>query len=230
MNKSRKFAALIFITFCLSLFSDKLMAQDADYDEPHGMYLEEPRIFSVGLVAGANFTQVDGDNFAGYHKFGANVGGIGYIQLRKRLALSWEFLYTEKGAKSDMVKVTPRDSVFILKYDVKLNYAEVPVMINYYDKRKSHFSLGVSYSRLVSSSEKLVTAPTTSVDLNKYPFARDNFDFLAGANLHLWKGLYLNIRFQYSLMPVRSSSPPGFSRAQDQYNNLWTVRLMYLLR
>ena len=227
MNKSRKFAALITITIILCVFCGAAKAQDDD--EPHGYYIETPRLFYAGLLAGANFAQVDGDNFAGYHKVGLNVGGIGYVQLHKHVAISWEILYSEKGAKSDFPRLSGIDTIYIAKYGIKANYAEIPLMINYFDKRKSHFGIGVSYSRLVSSTETLKTSPNYPVDLNKYPFEKNGYDILAGAQLHLVKGLFLNVRFQYSLVPIRSFSPPDFARSQKQYNNLWTVRLMYLL-
>jgi hypothetical protein len=228
INKIRKFAALAGCTIFLCFFSFLATAQEDD-GEPHGLYLEQTRIFYAGLIGGANFAQVDGDNFAGYHKVGANIGGIGYIQLQKHVAVSWEILYSEKGAKSDAWKIGGlQDTVFITKYNIKANYAEIPLMINYFDQRKSHAGIGVSYSRLVNSTETLVTDPAYSIDLNKYPFKKDNFDLVAGAQLHLWKGFFLNVRFQYSITPIRDSSPPGFSRTQKQYNNLWCVRMMYL--
>ncbi len=229
MNKSRKFAALITITFILLTFCSVARAQNEEDDEPHGLYIEHARLFYAGLIGGANFAQVDGDNFAGYHKVGLNVGGIGYVKLQKHVAVSWEILYSQKGAKSDFPRQSGIDTIWILKYGINANYAEIPLMFNYFDKRKSHVGIGVSFSRLVSSSETLTTShPGYPVDLNKYPFVKSNYDFLAGAQLHLVKGLFLNIRFQYSIIPIRNDSPPNFSRAPQQYSNLWTVRLMYL--
>lgn len=223
MDKSRKFTPLILIALILIAFSTPVLAQKNDYDP------ENPRIFYAGLIGGANFSQVDGDNFAGYRKIGVNAGAIGYVQLRKHIALSWELLYSQKGSRSDMWKLSTTDTtVWITDYKIKLNYAEIPVMLNYFDKRRSHAGIGVSYSRLVNATETIETDPATKIDLTKYPFRKDNFDVVAGVELHLWQGLFLNVRFQYSLVPVREVSPPGFSRAQKQYNNLWTVRLMYL--
>jgi Outer membrane protein beta-barrel domain len=227
MNKSRKFAALITITIILLTFCGVANAQEDD--EEHGLYIEQPRVFYAGLMAGANFAQVDGDNFAGYHKIGLNVGGIGYVQLQKHAAISWEILYSQKGAKSNFPRPSGIDSIYIVKYGINAGYAEIPVMINYFDKRKSHFGVGVSYSRLVSATETLKTDRPYTIDLTKYPFVKNNYDIVAGAELHLVKGLFLNVRFQYSLVPIRTNTPPNFSRAGKQYNNLWTVRLMYLL-
>jgi len=235
MNKSRKFAALILTTLILSGFAHSVMAQEEEDDgEPHGLYVEQPRVFYGGLVAGANFAQVDGDYFAGYYKIGANVGGIVYAQLKRHLAMSMEILYSQKGSKSDGPQpslVVPNTA--ILNYGINNNYAEVPVMINYFDKRKSHFGVGVSYSRLVNSNEVLQVDSAGSIrniNLNyKYPFQKNNLDFLVGVNLHLWKGLFLNVRFQYSMIPIRSNVPPDYARA-FQYNNMWVVRVMYLLK
>ncbi len=227
MNKIRQFAALISITIILLAFGNVAKAQVED-DDPQGLYIEKPRLFYAGLVAGANFSQVDGDYYAGYHKAGLNVGGIGYARLYKHLALSWEILYSQKGATSTFARVAPADTVVVIKYAINNAYAEIPLMVNYFDKRKSHFGMGVSFNRMVSSIEDLQTKPAVSLDLNKYPFKKTAFDLLAGVELHLVQGLFLNIRFQYSLVPIRTASPPHFSRAQNQFNNMWTVRLMYL--
>ena len=221
MTKSRKLAAFAVIVFFLSAVSLVSRAQEEEEDD------ENPHIFYAGFVLGSNFTQIDGDNFAGYHKVGLNVGGIGYAQLRKHLALSYEILYSQKGSKSDITRYATDSNIVITKYDIKLNYAEIPIMINYFDSRKSHFGIGLSYSQLVSSSESLTTIPATNIDLTKYPFKKQNLDFLVGAQLHLYKGFFLNFRFQYSITPVRSNVPPDFSRSQE-YSNMFAVRLMYL--
>ena len=229
MNKSRKFAALITIAVILMAFCVPALAQEEDDEEPHGLYVEKPHVITVGVLAGANFSQVDGDNYAGYRKVGANLGGIGHIRIYRHVAFSFEMLYSQKGAKSDIIRFSTLDSTTAaLKYGIRLNYVEIPLMLNYFDKRKSHVGVGFSYSRLLNSSETLVTNPPTALDLNNYPFRKDNYDLIAGADLHLWKGLFFNVRFQYSLTPIRTYSPPGFSRAQDQYSNLWAVRMMYL--
>jgi len=224
MFKSRKFGAFAVMVFFLCAFAHPLHAQDEedDYED-----VEYPRIFYAGFVAGANFSQVDGDNFAGYHRVGLNVGGIGYARIRRHLAFSYEILYSQRGAKSDIERPSTDTAIYITNYGVKLGYAEVPIMINYFDQRRSHFGLGLSYSQLVSVNEYYSTYPATNIDLSKYPFNKQNLDVVAGVDLHLYKGLFLNIKFQYSLTPIRTNVPPYISRS-TQYNNTWTVRLMYL--
>ena len=73
----------------------------------------------------------------------------------------------------------------------------------------------------------LATSPINNVDLSKYPFKDNELDAVAGFELHLVKGLFMNVRFQYSLMPIRNNVLPNYSRA-NQYNNLFVFRLMYL--
>jgi len=227
MNKSRKFTALIVINILSLCFCYVAAAQISDDTE--GLYIEKPKTITIGLVAGGNFCQVDGDSYAGYHKVGLNVGGIGYIQVHRRTAISFEMLYTQKGARSNNVRYSPIDSAtLITKYGINLNYVEIPVMLNYFDKRKSHFGMGMSYSRLINSTETMSTLPEYNIDFTKFPFRTNTYDFVACAQMHVWKGLFFNIRFQYALTPARTNSPTSLSRAQKQFNNLWTVRLMYL--
>lgn len=220
MTKSRKLAAYSVIVFFFTIISSPSRAQDDDGDVL-------PRTFYAGLIGGINMTQVDGDYYAGYRKPGLNVGAISYVKLKPHLALSMELLYSQKGAKSDLSRPFAKDSAIITRYRLNLNYAEIPVMINYFDQRKSHAGIGISYSRLIGATESMTTDPALNPDFSKYPFKKQDIQAVAGAQLHVWKGLFLNIRFQYSLVPARSDIPVGFARAK-QYNNLWTVRLMYL--
>jgi hypothetical protein len=53
---------------------------------PDSYYDVAPRTFYGGLVGGVNFTQLDGDNYAGYHKVGFNGGGIVYARFDEHLA------------------------------------------------------------------------------------------------------------------------------------------------
>lgn len=223
MAKIRKFKGLILAGLLLCAFANVSQAQS--------WYEETPRTFYGGVIGGANFTQVDGDRFAGYHKVGMNVGAIVYAQLGNKVAASIEILYSQKGAKSHLVQRSAgAGSYDVQKYRINLNYAEVPIMINYFDKRKSNFGAGFSYSQLVSSSETVVANPPLPSTVNldeEYPFRKFDVNFIVGGNLKLYKGLFLNARFQYSLLPVRKTTYPGLGRA-EQYNNMWTLRLMYL--
>lgn len=189
-------------------------------------YIEDERTFIGGLVAGANFTQVDGDNFAGYHKVGMNVGGIVYTKLDQSFYLSLEILYSQKGSRSKGAQ-SLASGLNIIKYNINLNYAEVPVMINYFFDNKTNIGAGLSYSQLATSSEAITTYPPQNYNLENYPFKKGDLNILLGGSVHIWKGLFYNLRFQYSLLSIRDKIPTQDSK-QAQFNNLWVMRLMYV--
>lgn len=192
-------------------------------------YVQNERTFYGGLVAGATFTQVDGDNFAGYTKFGYTGGGIVYAQLVDKLAASLEILYTQKGSKSNGAKPSANGAILVREYGINMNYAEVPIMLNYFDRRKSHFGAGFSYSQLINVTETAVTQPALppNIDLDDYPFRKYDVNFLVSGSLHMYKGFFLTYRFQYSMFSIRANVYQDLGR-NDQYNNMHILRLMYI--
>ncbi|MBN9484288.1 MAG: hypothetical protein BGO70_12375 [Bacteroidetes bacterium 43-93] len=224
MSKIRKFAGFVGAVVVFTSFSSTSRAQS--------YYVENENTFFGGPVVGANFAQVDGDNYAGYHKVGMNVGGIVYARFGESFAGSMEILYSQRGSRSNGAKgvVNVPGVSQINKYGIDLNYAEVPLMFHIFDKRRSHAGFGFSYSQLVSSKETVVTDVQKFNDtatFDRYPFKKYDVNFLIGGSLRLYKGLFLNVRFQYSLAPVRKDTYLGFARAQ-QFNNSWVVRIEYL--
>jgi hypothetical protein len=223
MAKIREFRAFIGFTVVWICFTISVKAQN-----PSSYYIEDPRTFYAGVIGGLNFAQVDGDSYAGYHKVGFNAGGIVYAHLGENLATSLELLYSQKGSRGHREQESGAGTL-IQTYKIDLDYAEVAVQINYFDKRRSHFGGGFSYSQLITGKETIVTYPVDPniQNLELYPFKKADLNFILGGNLKLWKSLFLNLRFQYSLIPIRTNIPPGYGRS-EQFNNLWAVRLMYL--
>jgi hypothetical protein len=229
MAKIRKFAVFILTSFLTLSFSHISNAQESYYEE-------RQRTFVGGLLLGTNFTQVDGDRYAGYHNVGINAGGIMYMYMGEKLAASIELLYSQKGAKSNQIQ-TGGTVVNLYDYSIKLNYAEVPIMLNYFDRRKSHFGAGFSYGQLISSKETVSSGTSLdSTDFDKkYPFRKFDIDFVLSGNLHLKGGFFLNYHFQYSIVSIRSVIDPQLGRhanpdgtGAQQFNNMHVLRLMYL--
>jgi hypothetical protein len=224
MAKISKLVPLISILFFI-LFAQQLRAQN-----PSNYYVEDPRTFYGGLLFGTNFSQVDGDRYAGYHKAGLNFGGIIYTRLDEDLAMSMELLYSQKGSRGHYEEGVPGTNIVIKTFQINLNYVEIPIQINYFDKRKSHFGAGFSYSKLINSEENITIfdgATLRNGVTGNYPFNKDNVDFLLTGCMHLNGGWFLNLRFQYSITPIRHDVDPSYGRT-DQYSNIWALRLMYL--
>lgn len=191
------------------------------------------RTFDGGLVLGTTFSQIDGDNFKGYHKVGITGGGIVYAKLAPMFAPSIELLYIQKGSKSNVAKFSGSNVYFIQDYGIDLNYAEMSVLLNYYNSsRQSHFGGGVSYSQLISGNEYATTKPTLPDSLSGnlsdvYEFRKYDINIILSGSLHVYKGLFVNLRFQYSALPIRKDIFPYFGRV-EQYNNSFVLRAMYL--
>ncbi|MBL7684396.1 MAG: outer membrane beta-barrel protein [Flavipsychrobacter sp.] len=190
-------------------------------------YVEDPRLFRGMVSAGGNFTQIDGDNYAGYSKAGINAGAGVYTMFSNEIGAGLEMLYTRKGSRSNVVKASSNQSFSIISYKAILNYVDLPIQLYYFDARGDHFGAGFSYSRLINQSEVFDTDPPQNLKSEDYPFRKSDYCMVLSANVKIAGKFYVTGRFQYSLVSVRGTTPPGFGRT-EQYNNVVTFRLMYL--
>lgn len=192
-------------------------------------YIEDDRTFHGAIYAGANFAQVDGDNYKGFRKKGVNVGGAVYVFVNKEIGLSMEILYTQKGTRTKPQDLGLIDNYAVKEYKIDLNYTEVPILFNYFFKEKSHIGAGFGLGRIISSEQVIKADPNLDVFSEGY-FKKYDLSFIINSNLRLYKGLFLNVRFQYSMMSIANKEiakqSPVFGR-QQQSNHVWTFRLMY---
>ena len=110
------------------------------------------------LILGGNACQVDGDECYGYKKFGVHAGAGALIPLTSWMDIGLEVLFNQKGAfKRDSITY---GSTFPHAYNLKLNYAEIPLMIYFTDKDAYSVGLGVSYGRIVGINELVDGKPS----------------------------------------------------------------------
>jgi len=193
-------------------------------------YEETPKRFDGGLILGANFSQVDGDTYYGFHKVGLHTGGVVYIHFNEKFGVSMELLYSQKGSRGEVVTESPYVGEYVSKYFMNVNYVEVPVTFHY----KEHgydFEAGVSYARLVSSKEWVLADQPVVIDPILNAFNTTDLDYIVGVGRKIYKKLYGSVRYQYSITSIRPFDriPLGYGYGNDgQYNNLFNVRLMYI--
>ena len=199
-------------------------------DAQSNYFADDQKVFNGGLILGANFTQVDGDTYYGYHKVGINVGGVVYVHFTHSFGASMELLYSQKGSRGEDIIESPSIGTYVEKYFMNLNYVEVPLTLHYI-YHNFDLEAGVSYAYLITSGEWIEADQPVNIDPVLNRFNTTDFEYIFGISHKLYKKLYANIRFQYSILSVRPNDriPFGYGYGNEgQYNNLFNLRLVYL--
>ncbi len=202
--------SFIFIIIC---FFFNLKAQDYD------------NRFKLIISAGISGTQVDGDTYNGYNKIGTNAG----IYINRKTGDNTENMfgltYIQKGSRSNSTIQNPN------YYILKLNYLEVPFLFIYNHKSKYRFEVGLSGAYLFSDYEENGMIGAYKGSLNKIDLC-----YNMGAGYKLNDKTYLNLRYSYSLLPIREYSryvylgnfwQRIFNRGL--YNNCVSISINYII-
>ena len=166
--------------------------------------------FNAGLIAGATFSQIDGDKYLGFNQLGLTAGGYVNLSVSDHFALQMELKYTQMGAHSSVKEV--REYGYP-EYDLRLHYTEIPLMLRY---DFGYFNIGGK------SLDFLILEASISLDfLLKY---RGEMDY----STELWKlnffsvtgnfGIHFNItdhfgvgaRMMYSILPMQTNPTPQY--------------------
>ena len=235
------------------------------------------QIIKGEVFLGGNACQVDGDECYGYKKLGIHAGAGALIPITSFMDIGLEVLFNQKGAyKRDAIT---SNSTYPYAYNLKLNYAEIPLMIYLTDKDKYSIGIGVSYGRIVGLNEKNNGIPTgialgdgllhwreneenlpdishvsdinelaeivyaagfpdttyiSSVVANSISYKARDFNICADLRFRLWEGIHAELRYQYSLRPIRTRmfyEDANWILANQirlQYNNTITLRVVYI--
>ena len=88
----------------------------------------EAQSFRGGMLGGVTFSQVNGDGYSGYNQVGGTVGGFVSLPLAKSTSLCMEMKYSLLGAHSSVKEVV---EYYMNPFNLRLHYAEVPLMVRY---------------------------------------------------------------------------------------------------
>lgn len=193
--------------------------------------------FYGGITAGATMSQVDGDNYGGYHK----ISPLGGVYVRNTLNNNWGasagIEYKRKGSR-EVQKNDYGHVVFF--YEMNLDYIEVPIMLNYkLDKIgipglfKHSFKndllleFGLSYAYLIKGTEDDGTGiiPQEGRPFRKYEIA-NHF----AINYYLSNHWIVYSRFSYTFifLPVREhTGGQVFWLNRGQYNHNLSFAIKY---
>ncbi len=189
----------------------------------------------AAVIAGANLTQVDGDEVYGFNKIGWNLGAMAIIPFAKNFSFSLETIYTQKGSNQGKQYETTDSSGNVLTgaYKLYLNYLEVPMLVRYTDHDKITAGTGFSYGRLVGVKEYEHGQRVETTTLNDGTYDKTDIDVLADLEFRIWKKLKFDIRYAYSVAKIRTrefTDLRGLNRhTRKQYNNLLSFRFIYVI-
>jgi hypothetical protein len=178
--------------------------------------------FNGGLLAGFTACQVDGDTYSGYSKAGFAAGAFVNRNINDTWSWQMELKLIQKGSHHVPDSLDPNDPV----YRMHLNYAEVPLTLNYHYKKKFIISAGIGMGYLISFKEVKDDFRLYEDAYRYYIDYELSYNF--GLSYKLTKKLVFGIGHSYSILPIRkhaSGSVYKFNRGQ--YNNLISFTLFY---
>ncbi len=184
------------------------------------MWAAQAQRFDAGAIAGASTSQVSGDRLAGYDKVGLNLGGFVVTSFSDKISFGFELTYIQKGSRKNS---KPEQGDFTA-YLLKLNYAEVPMLVKFRYNNRFEFEAGPSIGVLLGSKEEDENG-TIPVQI---AFEKYDLSLAAGMNYYFTDNLFLNSRISNSILPVRpheSGAVSGFNRGQ--YNSVLAFTLRY---
>lgn len=187
----------------------------------------QERFFFGGLALGMNSSQIDGDTYAGFHKVGINAGVSSFVKLKPKLYANLEILFSQKGAKNVYNYNSPQVGSVPVIYTAKLNYVEIPLMLQYEVQERVFGGVGLSYNRLFSESESIDEVMPNSINRRNPNFKNQDINLLVSAQYQLSGNLFVRARYQYSVASIRAAQqiPIEFGTLA-QYNNVFAFQFL----
>lgn len=192
--------------------------------------------FYGGLNLGMTISQVDGDNYGGYHKVSPLTGVFVRNTFNDKWGMFAGIEYKRKGSK----EVQKNDAGYVVfYYAMNMDYIEVPILATYSIKEVGIpgiftyklpqdllFDFGFSFSYLVNGSEDFGTGP---VPPPVRPFRKYEIANHIGLNYPLNEHWFVCWRMSYTFpfLPVREH-PGGqvywFNRGQYNHNMSFSLK------
>ena len=103
--------------------------------------------FNGGVLAGGLVSQIDGDTWVGYHKFGYLGGGFVSLRLSPRSSFQLEMEYIQKGARQNADTVTNTGTTYL----TRLHYLEIPLLYQFTFAKRFQAEAGPAADVLLGS-------------------------------------------------------------------------------
>lgn len=133
--------------------------------------------FHIGIKGGANMLKIDGKSFKDEFKFGYNLGGFAELNFNKKWGVQPEVLWSQSTYRTanDIDEIIPGSKSDV---DVKLNYLQIPLLLNYRPVKFLSLQAGPQFGVLINEDRTLLQNGGDA-------FKKGDFSMLAGAQLNL---------------------------------------------
>lgn len=168
--------------------------------------------FKGKIMAGLNAAQVDGDEVGGYNQAGLLAGIAAEYNINDKTSFELQMRYSQKGSRST------QNQPFI---EWRLNYLEIPVLVNYYVKEKVYIQGGLSGNVLINGKSDLSGGGGGGFIDETENLKDIDWNIHAGVGYLLSDNLAVHGGFSYSL--------GSFGKLDGVFNNTISVSLAYLL-
>ncbi len=207
-------------------------------------YNANAQFFKGFASLGFNISQIDGDEVYGFKKLGYNVGIGAMLPLNRNntnagFQVSMEINLSQRGAKE-----TTENDPFV--YKANLDYVDIPLMLHYIDAKGGiTLGAGIQYSRLYHSKESWKLPDTLIFGMDRptttnAKFLKNDLAIIGDLRFTVWRNFKLDIRYQYSLLPIRkqfefnnsyqSIDANNYRTWKRDYKNNWlSVKLIYMI-
>lgn len=187
--------------------------------------------FNAGLIVGPSFCQVDGDDYFGYHQLGFTTGAYVNLFVAEHLAVQMELKYSLHGAHSSDIEVNEYN---YLPYNLRLHYAEIPLMLRY-DlgalRFRSRLFDAIILEAGTSLDFRLKATEDVDADYETTTYRWNSFSMTGNVGAHFAFNNHwgMGARWLYSIVPCRFSGELPSWFYGHYYNKVWQVFVTYNL-
>jgi hypothetical protein len=166
--------------------------------------------FNGGVYIGGNVSQVDGDYYGGYDKFGYLAGALVSLRVSPHSSFQMEIGYIQKGSRINADSLNMGNT-----YLMRFHYLEVPLLYQYTFAKRFSVEAGPAMDVLLGSREESNGMEVQST----VPLRPVTLAGIIGVSGFITSHLKANFRLNYSILSIRDIS--GLQTIPESYRHIF---------
>lgn len=186
--------------------------------------LKAQKTFHAGLLGGFNGSQIHGDSYSGFNKFGLVGGAFICTDPTQPTYFQMELLFSQKGSKKIANPAKGDYDIF----ELRMNYVEAPFLCRV-KLHKMYFEFGETIGILTQVREWDDFGEVTPQDFRKWETA-----LVLGLGMNLREHWGVDFRYTNSVFPVKKFATPLYYQNffsnlfnKGMYNNVLGLSVFY---